>query len=214
MSSIKTTAEIAKRLEQGGCTIRPKQLFGFGVFLMLVAILASAVLGCVTTGGTAQQSGQQPTLEWFGWSHFRITTTDGTVFLINPWVTGNPDSSVALDDITTADYILVANGHRDEQGDTIAIARKTGAQVLGGGFELGSWFIQNGVPREQVIRSNPGNWHNLGGVTVRVVNSVHGSGLPETTIIIPPSARLTVELGTTPADSITFGGTLIFREVG
>lgn len=38
--------------------------------------------------------------------------------------------------------------------------------------------------------------------------------LPETTIIIPPSGRLTVELATTPADSITFNGNLIFREVG
>lgn len=38
--------------------------------------------------------------------------------------------------------------------------------------------------------------------------------IPETTIIIPPSGRLTVELGTTPADSITFAGTCLFREVG
>jgi hypothetical protein len=37
---------------------------------------------------------------------------------------------------------------------------------------------------------------------------------PETTIVIPPSGRLTVELGTTPADSITFAGTALFREVG
>lgn len=37
---------------------------------------------------------------------------------------------------------------------------------------------------------------------------------PETTIIVPPSGRLTVELGTTPADSITFAGTLVYREIG
>ncbi len=179
--------------------MRPKHLFIFGVFLMLVTIPASAVLGCGTNGGAVQPQGQQPTLEWFGWSHFRITTTDGTVFLINPWITGNPDSSVALDDITKADYILVANGHRDEQGDTIAIAQKTGAKVLGGGYELGSWFIQKGVPGEQVIRSNPGNWHNLGGVIVRVVNSVHGSGLPEPTIENPyggPAAGFFITLET------------------
>ena len=37
---------------------------------------------------------------------------------------------------------------------------------------------------------------------------------PETTIVIPTSGRLTVELATTPADSITFAGTALFREVG
>lgn len=38
--------------------------------------------------------------------------------------------------------------------------------------------------------------------------------VPDTYIILPPSGRLTVELATTPADSITFGGTILFNEVG
>lgn len=37
---------------------------------------------------------------------------------------------------------------------------------------------------------------------------------PDTTIWIPPSGRLTVEQVSTPTDSITFHGTLIFREYG
>lgn len=37
---------------------------------------------------------------------------------------------------------------------------------------------------------------------------------PETVIELPPSARLTVELATTPADSITFGGYIVFEEIG
>lgn len=37
---------------------------------------------------------------------------------------------------------------------------------------------------------------------------------PESTLIIPPSGRLTVELATTPSDSITFAGTIIFKEYG
>ena len=37
---------------------------------------------------------------------------------------------------------------------------------------------------------------------------------PEATLIISPSARLTVELATTPADSVTLAGTAIFREIG
>lgn len=37
---------------------------------------------------------------------------------------------------------------------------------------------------------------------------------PETRPTMPPSRRLTVELATTPADSITMSGTIIFEVVG
>ncbi len=149
------------------------------------------------SGQPARGQDADPTLEWFGWSHFRITDGDGTVLLINPFITGNPDSSIALDSITQADYISVTNDHADEVGDAIDVARQTGATILTGGWELGSWFIEQGVPAEQVIRSNPGNWHDLDGSTVRVVNSVHGSGLPEPTTRNPyggPAAGFLVTL--------------------
>ena len=184
--------------------MKDKRLFMFGAFLVIVVLIVTGVVWGLRLfprepGTLAQAQGPQPTLEWFSWSHFRITTTDGKVFLINPFITGNPDSSVTLDDIDKVDYILVPNGHRDEVGDTIAIAQKTGAKVLTGGWELGSWLMQKGVPAEQVIRSNPGNWHDLGNVTVRVVNSVHGSGLPEPTIENPyggPAAGFFITLET------------------
>ncbi|MEE8473625.1 MAG: MBL fold metallo-hydrolase [Dehalococcoidia bacterium] len=140
----------------------------------------------------------RPSLRWLGWSHFEIVTVDGTVIRLNPWVT-NPDSPVTLEDITEADYILVPNGHRDEVGETIEIALRTGATVITGGYELGSWMIEQGVPQEQVIRSNPGNWHQLGNITVRVVNSIHGSGLPAPTAQNPyggPAAGFFITLET------------------
>lgn len=37
---------------------------------------------------------------------------------------------------------------------------------------------------------------------------------PETVITLPPSSRLTVELATTPTDSVTFGGYIVFEEIG
>ena len=138
-----------------------------------------------------------PTLEWFGWSHFRLTSSDGLVVLINPFITNNPDASIKVEDIIKADVILAADGHGDEQGDSIALAQNTGAKLIGGGFELGSWFIQQGVPASQVIRSSPGDRHKFGGVTVRVVNSVHGSGLPRPTIENPyggPAAGFMITL--------------------
>lgn len=37
---------------------------------------------------------------------------------------------------------------------------------------------------------------------------------PETCKVLSPSARMTIELGTTPADSITVSGYAVFREIG
>ena len=171
------------------------------VALVLVLLVSVAwVLGqplAQASPNTQAVASNNPTLEWFGWSHFRITSANGTIIHINPFITGNPDASIALDDIQEADLILVPNGHGDELGDTIAIAQKTEAQVLTGGFELGSWLRQKGLPSSQVIRSNPGNWHHFDGITIRVVNSVHGSGLPEPTIENPyggPAAGFIITL--------------------
>ncbi len=164
-----------------------------GALLAVLVLLAAA---CSSAAPVAAP-GKTPTLEWFGWSHFRVTSAEGKVILINPFITGNADSSVTVDEITKADVILAADGHRDEQGDTIALAKKTGAKVIGGGFELGSWFIQQGIPAAQVIRSNPGNRHRFDNVTIRVVNSVHGSGLPNPTIENPyggPAAGFIITL--------------------
>ena len=147
------------------------------VMAIFVLLLAMLLPGCIDRAPEVE--GNASTLEWLGWSHFRITSGESKVILINPFITGNNDSIVKLEDISRADVILVANGHRDEgSSDAIPLAQKTGAKLIGGGFELGSWFIEQGVPASQVIRTNPGGIQRFDGITVRIVNSVHGSGLP------------------------------------
>jgi L-ascorbate metabolism protein UlaG (beta-lactamase superfamily) len=90
----------------------------------------------------------------------------------------NPDSPVRAEDITRADIILVADGHGDEVGAAIEIAQRTGATIVPAAFELGTWFMERGVPREQVMRpGGPGDRVRIGDITIRIVNAVHGSGL-------------------------------------
>ena len=143
----------------------------------LVAVLAGALAMLALMGPTPSASAQGGTvqLEWLGWSFFRFTSPTGKVILTNPFIVGNPDAAVSLDDINQADLILVPNAHGDEVGSTVAIAQKTGARTLQP-FELGTFFMQQGLPAGQVVRSNPGNRLVWEGITIRVVNSVHGSG--------------------------------------
>lgn len=140
-----------------------------------IALTAVMLATALTFASVARAQAPSVKVEWLGWSFFRFTSPNGKVILTNPYITGNPDAAVTLDDITKADLILVANGHRDEIGDTVAIAKKTGARTVSA-FELGSWFAGKGVPEAQVMRRNPGTRLAWEGITIRVVASVHGSG--------------------------------------
>ena len=140
------------------------------------AALAALLIALVPPATPASAQGGTVTLEWFGWSHFRLTSVNGKVILLNPFLT-NPDSTMSLDDLASADLILPADGHGDEVGQTFEIAQKTGARVFAP-FELGSHLVARGLPMTQVIRSNPGSRMVMDGITIRMVNSVHGSGLP------------------------------------
>src|SRR3972149_12480 len=116
-------------------------------------------------------------LEWLSWSVFRLTSPTGKIVLTNPFV-NNPDSPVKVGDFPKVDVILVADGHGDEVGSTPEIALKTGARTPPP-FEMGSfWFEPRKVPLAQVQRSQPGDRINIDGITIRNVNSVHGSGPP------------------------------------
>ena len=162
--------------------------------LALAAPLALAVAALAMPGAAAAQQSSGPVnLEWFGWSFFRFTSPEGKIVLTNPFA-ANPDSPIKAEDIPAADVIFAADGHGDELGSTIQIAQSTGAKTWTP-FELGSWLMEQGVPQDQVIRSNPGGRYKLGNVTLHMVGSVHGSGLPSPTPQTPyggPAAGLFV----------------------
>ncbi|MGM8213592.1 metal-dependent hydrolase [Virgibacillus sp. W0430] len=67
-------------------------------------------------------------ISYHGHSVVRIETDDNTI-LMDPFITGN--SLCDLDAKTVeADVILLTHGHNDHVGDTVEIARRTGAQIV------------------------------------------------------------------------------------
>lgn len=114
-------------------------------------------------------------MEWLSWSIFRFTSPAGKVVVTNPFVT-NPDSPVKVADFLKVDVIVVADGHPDEVGSADEIALKTGAKVVTTFEMFRAYFEPRNVPVAQVLRGNPGDWNKLDGITIRNVNSVHGSG--------------------------------------
>ena len=130
---------------------------------------------CLGWSAAAFAAGPPVKLEWFSWSIFRLTSPSGKVVLTNPFVT-NPDSKVKVADFPKVDAIVVADGHPDEVGSTADIALATHAKVVTTYEMYSVWFEPRKVPLEQVLRSNPGDWNKVEGITIRNLGAIHGSG--------------------------------------
>lgn len=145
----------------------------------LIGALSIAVMWLLAAGPAgAQAPGGGVKMEWLSWSIFRFTSPTGKVVLTNPFVE-NPDSPVKVEDFPKVDVILVADGHADEVGSAAEIALKSGAKIVSTWEMWSAYFEPRKVPAAQILRSNPGDWNKFDGITIRNVNSVHGSGTPE-----------------------------------
>lgn len=122
---------------------------------------------------------------WFGHSAFRLEFGDKRV-LIDPFFTGNPgfegDPAAAGEGTT---HILLTHGHGDHIGDTVEIARRTGATVVAN-YEICLWLQGKGV--EKIDPMNMGGTLDQGGFTVTMVRADHTSTMIEGDVFTPLGA--------------------------
>jgi L-ascorbate metabolism protein UlaG (beta-lactamase superfamily) len=113
---------------------------------------------------------------------------DGKTVLIDPFLTGNPKAAATADELA-ADAILLSHGHGDHYGDTVAIARRTGATVVAI-TEIAGEIGEEGV---ETIDTNLGGTAELDWGTVRLTPAWHTSTTPKGTVSTP--AGLVIEFG-------------------
>jgi L-ascorbate metabolism protein UlaG (beta-lactamase superfamily) len=148
-----------------------------------VSLLAILFLAWIGTALAAEPT----TLTWYGHAAFKITTPNGKVLMIDPWLT-NPMDPLAKDkrdplpNFKKVDYILITHGHFDHVGEAVALAKQTGARLVTN-FELGTNMQKLlGYPKEQMgfdTLMNIGGEITIadGEVTVAMVPAIHSSGL-------------------------------------
>jgi L-ascorbate metabolism protein UlaG (beta-lactamase superfamily) len=105
----------------------------------------------------------------------------GTTVLIDPFLTGNPKAAANADDVE-ASTILLTHGHADHIGDTVAIAKRTGAPAVAI-VELANELSQDGV--ETVFDPNLGGTVKFDWGWVKLVPAWHTSTTPRGTVNTP-----------------------------
>jgi L-ascorbate metabolism protein UlaG (beta-lactamase superfamily) len=111
---------------------------------------------------------------WLGHAAFAMEI-DGYRVLLDPFLTGNPAASTDAASLE-ADFILVSHGHGDHVGDTIDIAKRTGAMVISNN-EIRGWLDGQGVENVHGQHLGGGYHHPFGYVKLTIAH--HGSGLPD-----------------------------------
>jgi len=123
-------------------------------------------------------------IRWLGHAAFEIELY-GKKILIDPWIT-NPKSPVTLEDLKEVDFILVTHDHGDHLGETVEIAKRTKATVVGV-YELTIHVSEQGV--ENVLPLNIGGPVKLTSeIEVYATPALHSStkGCPVGYVIATP----------------------------
>lgn len=144
-------------------------------FKCLAAGLALAATAFVA--GLAQAA----EVQWFGQAAFKITSPGGKVIVIDPFITKNPKTPAEHKDLAKlgkVDLILVTHGHGDHVGDTVELAKMTGAKVLINA-DMGTTFATIGwLEQSQMVRFNKsGPVKPVDGITVTMTRAEHSSSL-------------------------------------
>lgn len=112
-------------------------------------------------------------LTWYGHAALGLET-DGHKVIVDPFLTGNPAASISPDDVE-AEFILVSHGHGDHLGDTVPIAKRTGATVISVN-EIAVWLENQGVKSHG--QHIGGGFHYPFGY-LKLTLALHGSELPD-----------------------------------
>ena len=127
-------------------------------------------------------------IRFLGHACFELTE-GSTRVLIDPFLSGNPKAAAEASELEPT-HIFLTHGHADHIGDTVEIAKRSGAQVVAI-VELANEIGEDGV--ENVADPNIGGTVEFDGGWVRLVPAWHTAVSPKGTPHTP--AGLVINLG-------------------
>jgi L-ascorbate metabolism protein UlaG (beta-lactamase superfamily) len=137
--------------------------------------------------------------------HAGFTLSDGeTTVLIDPFLTGNPKAAASADEVD-ATTLLLTHGHGDHVGDTVAIAKRTGAPL----FAITEIANEMGEEGLEVNDCNLGGTGTYDWGWVKLVPAWHTSTTPKGTVNTPAGLLINFK------DTIVYhlGDTALFSDL-
>lgn len=115
-------------------------------------------------------------ITYYGQSCFELEM-GGKILLFDPFITPNELANQIDVSSIKADYILLSHGHQDHVADAEQIARQNDATIIAG-YEVATWYGEKGLNTHPI---NHGGKFNFDFGTVKSVNAIHSSVLPDGT---------------------------------
>ncbi len=119
-------------------------------------------------------------VKWLGHAACQITSAQGKVILIDPWITDNPSCPIKKEDLKAVDLILVTHDHFDHLGTDIPdLVKATGATLVVQP-ELANKLQDSGVSAANIIYGmgmNIGGTVEVAGIKITMTQAFH-SGNP------------------------------------
>jgi L-ascorbate metabolism protein UlaG (beta-lactamase superfamily) len=113
------------------------------------------------------------TITWYGHSAFSIRSPKGVTVIVDPWL-DNPKAPPDALAQAHADVILVTHGHGDHFGNTVELAKRTGAHVFAI-YEISVYLQSQGV--QNVHGLNKSGTGSFQGVHFTMTHAEHSGGL-------------------------------------
>ena len=122
--------------------------------------------------------------------------SDDTTVLVDPFITGNPKITVEASELEPT-HIFLTHGHQDHYGDTVEIAKRTGATVVAITEIADELVGEEGL--ENVLDPNMGGTVTFDWGWVKVVPAWHTSTTPRGRASTPAGLLISI------------GGTLVYH---
>ncbi len=121
-------------------------------------------------------------LKYFSHSAFQLTSKSGKRILIDPFLDGNPTSTVKASDVN-ADYIILTHAHGDHIGDAFSIAERCDSTFICVN-ELANYCADKGFKAHNM---HIGGGHDFEFGRVKFTIAHHGSMTPDNQYAGSPS---------------------------
>lgn len=110
--------------------------------------------------------------KYHGHSVVSLETNKGEKFLFDPFINGHEACDLDVDTVEV-DYIFVTHAHSDHIGDTVEIAKRTGAKVITT-VEIANYLTTKDVEAHGM---QPGGAFDFDFGRVKFTQAIHGSSL-------------------------------------